>query len=155
MFPSVKDGSFSMPLQTPYTDFFNASGIIMYTKLRHPTLNGAVFPGDILYADETIAKAVIGFWCGNSGNPVLSVVGSFQLDCDALKLINTQYITIDDLLDNLKGLEDCKGEFNRKMFSGDASKQLYECSQVFMENLNDPHHLEMFNIAENDSGLYY
>ena len=126
----------------------------MYTKLRHPDIIGAVFPGDILYADDTIAKSVIGFWCGNNGNPILSIVGSFELKSDALKIINTQYITIDDLLDTLKCLENCHGEFERKMFSGEASKQMYECSQEFMENLIDPYLLGMFNKAEHDYGLY-
>lgn len=119
----------------------------MYTNLVHSAIKLAVFPGDILYSDDIVAKAVLGFMCTPNSNTIICIIGSFEISeqSRSMSFIANDYFTVQETIDALKQLENGN---SRKMLSAEGAAVLYEQSKIFIQKMDDPKLLEIFQPAK-------
>ena len=135
------DCKFSMPIETPKTDFFVKTEAKFYSAVIHASVRDSIFAGDLLYFDEDLLKTFIGIFCSPKGDKAVAVITSFELvltpDSTCISAFKTEYLTIDELVNEMKTVQDFIGIYARHMLTGELVDQMYLFINKFVEELSD------------------
>ena len=145
---TISDDTFSLQLEFPDNAFFIKTKARLYSVIFHPSVKGAIFAGDLLFADKHMVKAFTGVICSETGTVTIAVVTYFEFirnkGSTFIKSFKSEFITVMSLLNTMNELENCDGQDKRQMFSLSLLDQMNECIKTLMNDLDNTNLYEIF-----------
>lgn len=147
-FTTLADGTFSLPIESPDTNFFQATKAKFYTAMQHPKVKLSIFSGDVLFSDNNIVKVFSGALCSPEGTTTVAVITTFEYmrseTSNKVNPIKLEYMPIQTLIDTMSSLEDFDGEQMRQELTCYLIEQVSEHAKTVLNDLDDSELIVMF-----------